>query len=147
VSRAEKTKQYVLERVHRFERLERLRQSRKEFFEAADRFWQETGVRLGRSAIVGDRDLRRLDQLFTEIDSCKTKGSENEVYWNRVGPLFSKVILTLDELAGGLDEVSIPPALQVRDFLTDRSFVGPVVGAIIGTLIVGLVTYLVSVAF
>jgi len=91
MNRAEKTKQYLEEQVDRFKRLEQLRHSRKDFFSAVFRFRETTISYLKRTAIIGDIDLNELDQLFQELDCCKTKGSENEVYWSRVGPLFKKL--------------------------------------------------------
>ena len=144
MNRAEKTKQYLLEQVDRFRRLEELRHSRKDFFLAVRRFRETTVSHLKRTALVSDNDLWGLDRLFAEIDSCKTKGSENEVYWSRVGPAFTKVILTLDELASRMHEIRIPFLLQVRDFVWDLSLLQKIMVPVIAALIVALIIYLIS---
>jgi hypothetical protein len=144
VNRAEKTRQYLVEQVQRFRRVEQLRQSRKDFFAAISTFRQSTVSYLRKTAIVSDRDLGQLGHLFEEIDSCKTKGSENEVYWNRVGPAFSRVILSLDELADRMHEVKVPFLVQVRDSLWDLSLLQKITVGVTAALITALIIYLIS---
>ena len=144
MNRAERTKQYLDEQVDRFRRLEQLRNSRKDFFSAVRRFGETTLSHLRKTKIVRDADFIKLDRLFAEIDSCKTKGSQNEVYWSRVGPAFTRVISSMDELAGRMHETSIPFRLQVRDFLWDLSLLQKIVVSVSITLITALIIYLIS---
>lgn len=144
MNRAEKTKQYLDKQLDQLKCFETLRDSRKEFFAEVRRFREATILHLKRTAIVGDDDLKELDRLLAEIDTCKTKGSENEVYWSRVGPVFNRVILTLQKLRASMDEVEVRFHLKMKDYLTGASFLEKIAMILIGIVLGILITYLAS---
>jgi hypothetical protein len=86
-----------------------------------------------------------LDRLLAEIDTYKTKGYGEEVYWSKVSLPFKKVMLTLTELRGCVNETKIPFHLRVKDYLSDRSFVQGIIVTVIALLVVALIIYLVSI--
>jgi hypothetical protein len=144
---AERTKEYLNERLEVFRRLQDLRNAKEDFFPAVRRFQQTTVAYLRNTGIIDHTQLDKLDSLLTEIDIYKTKGFGDEVYWSRVGPPFNKVILTIDELKGLMDEVEIPFHLRIRDYLFDRSLTEKIVGGVIVALIVLFIKYVISLLF
>jgi hypothetical protein len=134
----ERTKQYLNERLERFKRLQNLRNVKEDFFPAINGFRQTTIPYLKKIEIVDHTHVDKLDKLLAEIDTYKTKGHGDEVYWSRVGPAFNKVILTIDELKGSMDEVKIPLRRSIKDFLSERSLLEKIVGGVIAALIVFL---------
>ena len=147
MNRVERTKPYLNERLEMFRRLQNLRNSKSDFFPAVKRFRQATVPYLRNTGIIDHTRLDKLDRLLAEIDTYKTKGFGDEVYWSRVGPAFNKVILTLDELKGFMDEVKIPFHLWIKDYLCERSLVEKIVGGVIVTLIGWLIIYVISLLF
>ena len=140
----DETKQYLDERLEWFNHLQKLRNVKADFFPAVNEFRQTIIPYLEKIEIIDHNHVDKLDKLLVEIDTYKTKGYGDEVYWSRVGPAFDRVILTIDELKGSMEEVKIPLHLSIMDFLSQRSLLEKIVGGVITSLIVLLVTYIIS---
>lgn len=147
MNRAQNIKSYLNDRLEMLNRLRESGDSKKNFFPAIKRFRETTVSYLRHTKIIDHNRLQELDRLLAEIDSFKTKGVGDQVYWSRVDPALNKVRLLLDEFIRTVDEINIPFRLLVKDYLSDRAFLQVIAVGIIVTLVSALIIYLISCLF
>jgi hypothetical protein len=134
VNRDEKTKRYLSEQLDIFKGF-RSFNSRDEFFPTVNKF-RETTIRYLKGAkIVNQKDIDELDNLLAKIDTKKTKGINNKVYWNGVTPVYDQVISKLNHIILDMNEIKIPFKLRVKDIIAEN-YIKIIVGILTTSIIV-----------
>jgi hypothetical protein len=145
LNRAIRIKQYLIEQLEIFERYVNLGESKDEFFEAVRKFRDSTVSFLSKSEVINQDDLNRLDKSLADIDTQKSAGYENKVYWNGTKPKYDKVKCILNDLILNMDRIKLPFSIWFRDYFSERSFVQRILVGVIASLLVALIIYLLSI--
>lgn len=119
MNRAKKTKQYLKEQLDIFKGYGDLRDYREAFFPAIARFRAAVVSSLRSTGMISQDDLDKLDNILASIDTMKSKGHDNKVYWSRVGPEFDKTKVMLYDFIHRMDETKVPPSIKCKDFVKD----------------------------
>ena len=117
VNRAQKTKRYLIQQLDIFKGYADLKNTKEEFFESVRAFRNTIASYLTKTKIVDEEDINRLDTLLTSLDSDKTKGYHNKVYWNSAGPKYDKAQSILNHLILSMDATKVPFLIRCEDFL------------------------------
>jgi hypothetical protein len=142
LNRAEKTKQYLINRLELFKGYRDLIDSKVSFFESVRRFRENTIPFLRKTKIIKESELQKLDNLLASIDTMKSKGSNTEVYWKRVRLEYGEVQSTLNDLILSMDQTKVPFSIRLEDFLKDLFAEKSALSIILGVVVVLLLAIL-----
>jgi hypothetical protein len=119
LNRAKKTKQYLLGQLEIFKGYVDLGDSKDEFFSAIRKFRDTTVSYLRKTGIINQDDLDKFDNILANIDTKKSKGVNNKVYWSGVRSEYDKAKSMLNEFILNMDGTQVPLSIICKDFGKD----------------------------